>query len=169
MIYFFHSFLLMNVPVYTLSFHLNLWAFSHLSNILLESHFYYMNKYANTYSVMYLSFLIFWTFRWLPLFQYYKLYCTNSFVHKAFSSPLLIIPLDRFREMTPSGQKVTAFWRLMWHTEMSQQCSYPSAEWDTAKLPQPFHHLIIFPLKSLSVMIRSTRNCCFIQMFRITC
>ena len=110
-----------------------------------------------------------WTFRWLPLFQYYKLYCTNSFVHKAFSSPLLIIPLDRFREMTPSGQKVTAFWRLMWHTEMSQQCSYPSAEWDTAKLPQPFHHLIIFPLKSLSVMIRSTRNCCFIQMFRITC
>ena len=80
----------------------------------------------------------------------------NIFVHKAFSSPLLIIPLDRFREMTPSGQKVAAFWRLTWHAEMSQQCSYPSAEWDMAKLPQPFHHLIIFPLKSLSVLIRST-------------
>lgn len=72
----------------------------------------------------------------------------NISVHKAFSPPLLIIPLDRFQEMTPSGQKVAAFWRLMWHTEMSQQRSYPSVEWDMAKLPQPFHHLIIFLKKS---------------------
>lgn len=43
-------------------------------------------------------------FRYLAIIN-----CIALFVHEAFSSPLLIIPLDRFLEMKPSGQKVATF------------------------------------------------------------
>ena len=46
----------------------------------------------------------------------------------------------------------------MRHTEMLQKCrSFPSAEWDRAKLPQPVHHLIIFLLKNLAILIQINR------------